>query len=136
MDPIILDTDILSEVLKQRNSAVLQHAANYLQQHGQFSISAVSRFEILRGYKEQNATTQLARFAIFCQHTNIFPVTDAIFDRAADLWAYARQHGHPHGDADILIAATAFEHDLILVTGNTSHFVWIPNLRLENWRNP
>lgn len=69
MDTALLDSDILSEVLKRRNAVVLQKATLYLQQHGQFAVSAVSRFEILRGYKELNATTQLARFATFCQHT-------------------------------------------------------------------
>jgi tRNA(fMet)-specific endonuclease VapC len=132
----ILDTDILSEILKQRNPIVCQRAVKYLQEYGHFSISIVSRFEILRGYKEQNATTQLARFATFCQHTNILSATDVIFDRAAELWAFARQHGHPYGDADLLIAATALENNRVLVSGNTSHFIWIPQLKLEDWRQP
>jgi len=32
-----------------------------------------------------------------------------------------------------VIAGTALEHDLILVTRNTKHFQRIPGLRLENW---
>ena len=136
MDAALLDSDILSEVLKHRNAAVLQNAALYLQQHGQFAISAVTRFEVLRGYKELNATAQLARFVTFCQHTLIVPLTDAIFDCAADLWAYARQNGHPHADADLLIASTAIEHGRLLVTGNTAHFAWISGLRTEDWRLP
>lgn len=34
---------------------------------------------------------------------------------------------------DTLIAATALEEDLILVTGNTDHFSRIPGLKIENW---
>ena len=49
-------------------------------------------------------------------------------DRAGDLWAFARQHGHPHGDADLIIAATALESQRVLVTGNSDHFAWIPGL--------
>ena len=67
----------------------------------------MTRYEILRGYRDQNATTQLSRFLVFCQHAIIFAVTDAIFDRAADLWVAGRQGGHPHNDADLIIAATA-----------------------------
>jgi predicted nucleic acid-binding protein len=33
-------------------------------------------------------------------------------------------------DMDLLIAATALEHDLTLVTRNLSHFSRIPELRL------
>lgn len=64
------------------------------------------------------------------------PLTDAIFNRAEDLWVLARKGGHPHGDADLIIAATALEHGRVLVTGNTAHFAWVPGLRLEDWRQP
>ncbi len=37
------------------------------------------------------------------------------------------------GDMDTLIAATALEEDLILVTGNTNHFARIPGIKIENW---
>jgi len=136
MDPTLLDTDTLSEVLKQHNPAVARHAAAYLQAHGQFAFSAFTRFEILRGYKESKATRQLPRFATVCSQSLVLPVTDAIFDQAADLWVIARQGGHPHGDADLIIAATALEHGRELVTGNTPHFAWIPGLTLADWRQP
>ena len=41
-----------------------------------------------------------------------------------------RARGQIIGDADILIAATALDNDLTLVTQNTRHFSRIPNLRL------
>jgi tRNA(fMet)-specific endonuclease VapC len=134
MDPALLDSDIFSEVLKQRNANVMRKAATYVPRHGQIAISAVSRFEILRGYKKLNATTQLGRFHVLCQKSLVVALTDAIFDRAADLWAYGRSHGHPVADADVLIAATALESGRTLVTGNESHFVWMPALVVENWR--
>lgn len=37
------------------------------------------------------------------------------------------------GDMDMFIAATALEEDLILVTGNTKHFLRVPGLNVENW---
>lgn len=134
MPPSILDTDILSELLKLRNARVRQKALAYSRQHGQLAISAITRYEVTRGYKDQNATRQLARFATFCQNSLVFPLTDAILDRAADLWVVARQGGHPRSDADLMIAATALEHGRTLVTGNTPHFVWIPGLAIEDWR--
>ncbi len=136
MDTALLDTDILSELMKQHDAAVKRHAAEYLQLHGQFAFSALTRFEIERGHKEKQAVRQLARFASFCRHSLVLAITDPILERAGDLWALARQNGHPHGDADVIIAATALETQRVLVTGNTAHFAWVPSLRIENWRTP
>jgi tRNA(fMet)-specific endonuclease VapC len=127
MSVALLDTDMLSEVIKLRDPIVRNHALTF---------SAFTRYEVLRGYKQYGATRQLANFAVFCQHSLILPVTDAIWDRASDLWAYARQHGHPHEDADLVIAATALENQRILITGNLRHFTWIPGITVVDWRNP
>src|SRR5262245_7422010 len=134
MDAALVDTDTLSEVLKRRHPLVSRHASAYLQVHGRFTFSVFTRFEIVRGHKDKRATRQLARFEAFCLRSQILPLTDAIFDRAADLWALARQHGHPHGDADILIAATALEQQLVLAAGNMTHFAWVPGLVVVDWR--
>jgi tRNA(fMet)-specific endonuclease VapC len=131
-----LDTDILSELIKLRTPAVQQHALDYTQQHGPLAFSAMTRYEVLRGYKRQGATTQLTRFATFCQKSLVLPITDKILDRAADLWAFARRYGHPHTDADLIIAATALENGRDVATGNTAHFAWIPGLTLVDWRKP
>jgi predicted nucleic acid-binding protein len=136
MDAALLDTDMLNEVLKHRNPYVVQHGTAYLRQHSQFAISAITRYELLRGLKERGATAQLARFELFCQRTHIEPVSGAILDRATDLWVLARQGGFPARDADLIIAATSLELNRGLVTGNTAHFSWIPSLSLENWRQP
>jgi tRNA(fMet)-specific endonuclease VapC len=136
MPTVLLDTDILSELIKRRNPAVERHALSYSRQHGRLAFSAMTRYEIVRGYAQRAATLQLARFEAFCQQSLILSITDAILDRAADLWAFARNHGHPHNDADLIIAATALENGRSLVTGNTTHFDWIPGLVLTNWRQP
>lgn len=36
-------------------------------------------------------------------------------------------------DADLLIAATAMQHDMILVTNNIGHYQRISNLQVEKW---
>ena len=136
MEVALLDTDVLSEVLKQRNPQVVARAAAYLRSHGSFAFSAFTRFEISRGFKEKGATNQLTRFREFCQHSLIIPVTESVFDRAEDLWAIARRGGSPCGDADLIIAATALESGRVLVTGNTAHYSWISGLKFEDWRTP
>jgi tRNA(fMet)-specific endonuclease VapC len=134
MEVTLLDTDILSEFLKQRNSAVNERGASYLQEHGQFTFSAFTRFEVRRGFLERQAVRQLGRFDEFCRHSLVLPVTDTVFDQACHLWVTARQGGHPCGDADLLIAATALVHRLTVSTGNVQHFDWIPNLKLVDWK--
>lgn len=132
----LLDTDILSEVLKQKHATVLLKAQAYLQAYQQFAFSAITRYEIVRGLKEKAATQQLQRFAVFCQHSLIIALTDSILDRAADLWVAARKAGHPKKDADLIIAATALGHGRSLVTGNVADFSWIAGLPIEDWRQP
>lgn len=134
MDAVLLDTDMLIELLKQKNPRVAQQAAAYLQQHARFSFSAMTRYEILRGIKEKNAFVQAQRFAVFSQHSEIMSISESILDQAADLWVASRRGGHPSGDADLIIAATALENGRVLATGNTPHFAWIPGLRLADWR--
>jgi tRNA(fMet)-specific endonuclease VapC len=134
MDEVLLDTDILSELLKQRHPIVRQKAAQYLNAHGRFAFSVFTHFEIVRGFKEKNAARQLQRFEGFCQHSLILPISDAILEKAGELWVAARRGGHSHGDADLIIAATALESGRVRVTGNTPHFAWIQGLVLDDWR--
>ncbi len=136
MTPLsLLDTDILSEVLKQKNAKVIKRAADYLADRVRFAISAMTSYEVKRGLRDKNALAQLARFETFCRNSEVFPISDEVLDRAADLWVEGRKGGHPRRDADLIIAATALEHGRVLATGNTVHFSWIPGLTLENWRS-
>ena len=132
----LLDTDALSEILKQKHPVVLLRAGVYLRQYQQFAFSAMTRYEIVRGLKEKGATRQLQKFATFCQHSLILGITDPILDRAAELWVMACRAGLPRNDADLIIAATALENGGNLATGNTAHFSWIPGLQVEDWRQP
>ncbi len=86
--------------------------------------------------KAKGATRQLQQFTTFCQHSIILPITEDILDQAADLWVSAQQRGLPKRDADLIIAASALVHGLVLATGNTGHFSWIPGLTVEDWRQP
>ena len=122
MEPSLLDTDTLSEVMKGVDRRVQAHARRYLSAFGRFTFSLITRYEILRGLKARGATRQVARFEQRCQQSVVLPVTDAIIVRAADVYALLHQEGQLISDADILIAATALEHSLVMVTENVDHF--------------
>jgi tRNA(fMet)-specific endonuclease VapC len=136
MDEALLDTDILSEVLKRKDRRVLATARQYLAQHQRLAFSAITVYEIIRGLKANRAARQLAGFLKTVGTSDVFPVSLPILMRAAELWADGRKLGHPHDDADLIIAATALEHGRVLVTGNVGHFVWITGLTVEDWRQP
>ena len=50
-----------------------------------------------------------------------------------EIKATLEQKGTPLADADIIIAATALEEGLTLVTGNVRHYNRIKSLVIENW---
>ena len=136
MNLCLLDTDILSEVMRGRNQDVVAKADLYLQSHGQFAISAFTRYEVVRGLRWRKASIKLEEFLRLCEAMTVYPITAEILDRAADLWANGAALGKPKMDADLLIAATAFVHGRDLVTGNLAHFDWIEGLVVSNWRMP
>ena len=134
MDQSLLDTDTLSEVMKGVDTDVQDNARQYLRAFGHFTFSLITRYEILRGLKARRATRQIARFEQRCQQSVVLPITDEIIIQAADLYALLHQEGQLISDADILIAATALKHNLVMVTENVDHFRRIPGLRIESWR--
>ncbi len=133
---VLLDSDTLIDVLRQRNPCVTARATSYLNSQGQFTFSSLTRYEVLRGLILRNAQTQLASFDTFCHNSQILPLTQIVLDRAARLWAEGWQLGKSVRDADLIIAATALEAGLDLATSNTMHFAWINGLVTENWRLP
>jgi tRNA(fMet)-specific endonuclease VapC len=135
MDESLLDTDIMSEVLKAKNRQVLDVAQRYLDQHQCFAFSAITLYEILRGLRASQATRGLNTFLKLVGNSDVVPVSLSVLYRAADLWADAGKGGYPRNDADLIIAAMALESGRLLVTGNGPHFSWIPGLSLADWRS-
>jgi tRNA(fMet)-specific endonuclease VapC len=64
----------------------------------------------------------------------ILPFTSPEAEQAAQIRARLKTQGQPIGPYDILIAATACTHGLIMVTANQREFDRVPDLQTENWR--
>ncbi len=129
---VLLDTDILSAILRQ-NHLVIPKARAYLAEHSQFTLSILTRYEILRGLKTKGANQQAIVFDRFCTRNTILPVTEGVIVKAADIYADLSRRGELIGDADILIAATALVNGLGVVTNKEDHFKRIRDLHIENW---
>jgi predicted nucleic acid-binding protein len=107
MAKALLDTDILSEYLKGHNSTVARHATLYAQQHGIFSFTSVTVYEIVYGLELKAASMQLAKaLAWLNQNEQITPIS-ADYLAAATIKANARRHGVVLELPDCLIAAVA-----------------------------
>ncbi len=140
MRKAILDSDILSEIVKGVDRTVLQKASDYLDVHHGLTFTSISVYEVLYGLKAKPALRQAERFvALLAEHNEIVPDADD-YRIAADIRATMHLAGTEIGKADPVIAACAFRRNLPIVTGNTRHYQFIINagflLTLENWRIP
>jgi len=132
MEPALLDTNILTAFLKGQ-ADVVARMERYLDEIGRPSISIITYYELLRGLKELGSPRRLAAFEDLIRHLHVRLLTRRVMGIAAVLYVELRRRGEPLEDADILIAATALTHDLILVTDNEQHFQRIAELKVENW---
>lgn len=131
--PSLLDTDILSELFKGRE-LVKDRAAEYIREHSRLTISHITKYEILKGLKAKKAQKQIDAFIKFCMCNNVLPISDDAIMKAADIYASLKEQGELISDGDILVAAIAITHNLVLITNNTNHFPRIKDLKLENWK--
>jgi tRNA(fMet)-specific endonuclease VapC len=132
MNEVLLDTDTLSFFLRHIPQ-VTAKAGNYLKFHKGFTFSVITNFEVLRGLKIKNATHQITKFGLIRRQSRELPLTDSVIIRAADIYADLYKRGLLILDADILIAATALENNLAIVTNNERHFQRISGLQVLNW---
>ncbi len=132
MNEVLLDTDTISFFLRNVPK-VMTEANNYLKFHKGFTFSVITNFEILRGLKIKNAQQQIIKFGLIRMQSREINLSHKIIDRAAEIYADLYKRGLLILDADILIAATAIENNLAVVTNNESHFNRISGLQILNW---
>lgn len=123
---MLVDTDVLIWHLRG-----YPQATKKLDSFSALTISAITYMELLQGLRskaEMNALQQ----SLAMRHTQRLPLTPAITKRAMALMEdMVLSDGLQLGDA--LIAATALEHQLPLLTGNAKHFSSIATLRVEKF---
>ena len=135
----LLDTNIISEPTKvSPDKKVVQRLADNLDYS---CICSIIWAEVLSGVKllpEGKRKTGL--FDYFVENVqklyDILPFDTSCASIYSDLIQRLKEKGHPFPKFDSMIAATAIENNLILVTRNTSDFEpikEISNLMIENW---
>ena len=130
----LLDTNACIQVLNGTSPELVARLRAHAS--GEIGLSAVVRAELLCGArKSQRAEQNLKLLAAFFEP---FPSV-AFDDRCAEQYGAIRARlesvGQPIGPNDLLIAATALAHDLMLVTHNAREFSRVAGLRLEDWED-
>lgn len=121
---ILVDTDVLIWNLRGN-----ERAAVLLDDHRGFCISAVTYMELVQGLRNKTEFRQL-RQAIHFWEARIIHVTEAISARASYL-VEAHALASSLQLADALIAATALETGLTLISGNVKHYRNLEGVSLQ-----
>ena len=131
----LLDTDILSNLLKRTPSTTLIAKMASIPPEHQFTTS-ITVGELIYGANRVPARAdflleQLDRRLL--SNLPALPFDAAAARRYGEVRAELERQGRPIGEADLRIGAIALARDLTVVTGNVRHFQRIPDLLVENW---
>lgn len=126
----LVDTDFLIDLQREWASETPGPAMTFLHTHHDtaLAVSTVSVLEFLEGYEHPGAGERLLEAYLR------LPVTDSVARRGSRLRRRLRADGQMIGDFDVLIAATALDAGLPLVTANTAHFRRVEGLAVEPYR--
>lgn len=123
---MLVDTDVLIWHLRG-----YPQATRRLDQLVSFTLSAVSYLEVLQGMRNKAEMVAVKKMLERRQAT-LLPITEAVTQRSIELMeSLTLSHGLQMGDA--LIAATALEHRLPVLTGNVKHFGAVLGLVIEGF---
>lgn len=138
MNKALLDTDILSEIIKGFDPNVARNSAAYYQVFGQFTLSAITVMEIVQGFEKNQSVRKRQSFIALAAAEEVIDFDQADGVLAGRIAGELDRTGQPIGAADTMIAAIAMHHGLDLVTGNIAHFQRVQQLgyplTLTNWR--
>lgn len=130
----LLDTNVLSDIVRQPQGAVAQRIAAI----GETDVctSIVVAAELRYGAARRNSPRLTARVEAILSRLDVLP-----FEAPADvtygaLRATLERAGTPVGANDLLIAAQALTLGYTLVTDNERELARVAGLRRENWLRP
>ena len=139
MSGFLLDTNIPSELIRTRPEPRLENWF-YAQDEQALYLSVVSIGELRRGFVLVPTAQRRAALEQWFENDlvprfreRILPVTYAIADRWGRLDGECQLRGAPLNTADGLIAATALEHALTLVTRNVKDFAGLGVTLFNPW---
>jgi tRNA(fMet)-specific endonuclease VapC len=142
MSKVLLDTDIFSEILKEKCNPVTEKANRYYDKFGYYTISCFTVIEILKGSYKDNNSIRINKILNNLNDWEILELTKECWEISARILAQLEKCGNNPGVFDVFIASIAIANKLTVITGNTKHFETIKSicfklgyiLNLDNWR--
>ncbi len=134
--PHLLDTSVYSQpVRRTMHPGVAARWPSLTPQTA--AVSAICEAEVLYGLRKFGSPQMRAAYdSILRGHFSILHVNEDVAATYADLRCDCEQVGVTVQALDLLIAATAKTHGLIVATLNVRHFSPIPGLKVEDWSQP
>ena len=121
----LLDTDVIISHINGKIPLEFDH----VQAAG---ISVITLGEVIYGFEKSKNIKKSQQFKDLVSELSIeiFSLTESVIQTFVQLKLLLEKQGQKLDEFDLLIAATALEHDLTLITANKSHFSRIPHLKL------
>jgi tRNA(fMet)-specific endonuclease VapC len=128
----LLDTNACIRILNNSSGSLVAR----LQQHmpEEICLSSVVKAELIYGaHRSSRAANNLRLLRRFFEPFVSLPFDDHCADQYGLIRSELERAGTPIGPNDLIIAATALTHDLILVTNNVREFGRVVGLQIEDW---
>jgi tRNA(fMet)-specific endonuclease VapC len=129
----LLDTCVISDFIKGEAGTTTRFKQTL---PADIAISSITVMELRYGLALNPQRVQKIEPAItsILSSVTILPFGIVEAEQTAQIRSALKSQGQPIGAYDVLIAATALQHNLIMVTANQREFERILGLKTENWR--
>ena len=128
----MLDTNVVSDLLRQPDGAVARRTAAY--ERGSIAISIIVAAELRYGAHRRGSMRLTRQVEALLSAIEILPLSEPADRHYGMLRFELERLGRPIGRNDLLIAAHARSLGATLVTNNTGEFSRVPGLKVEDWR--
>ena len=128
----LLDTNVCIHLINRSPGAIAERLRSHSPQS--IRLSAITKAELFYGARHSKRVSEnLQLVTAFCKPYQCLPFDDLCAEHYGLIRTDLVSRGANVPPMDLLIAATARAHDLILVTHNLRDFAPIIGLKLEDW---
>ena len=129
-----LDANIVIRYL--RNDAITTRNVDIaLERNHNLCVPKMVDYELRRGFNVMAipAVKKESAYKILLERCPVAKMCEPSWERALHVYKNLYQDDYTVGEMDILIAAFCLEYKYVLVTNNTSDFINVKGLMLEDW---
>ena len=132
----LLDTSVYCQPIKKHPLASVEQRWRLLGDDS-LCVSVICEAEVLQGlYLKNSKALWQAYQRVLRGRLAVLPVLDEVGKVYAKVAATLMKKGEARSPFDLLIAATAIAHGLVLATCNASDFRAIEGVAVEDWSHP